>query len=499
MGKIVENAEYSTLLLKGNEVDGNTVFKTCPKCGTVWKSNKHSKSRLCKRCAILESLESVRRKKGKVIICPYCGEKFISIHEAKHCSKQKCKYKHAISLALQKGNSRKCMECGKGFSPKDKCQKFCCVSCASKYRTRIHKPKGSIKYSDELIKDVVKKYIYKADFKETEPLLYRAARKRGLLGNLKSKPDIFAEHYCVYRYLFNDFKAVYIGLTCNPRQRDSMRRSDPRDAVRLFASQHNIEIPRMEVLKTGLKTDGAQFYEDYYVREYRAKGYRVLNIAKTGIGIGSIGYGGNRRYSKKQFVEVAKKVKSYSILKRLYKSLWLAGQRNGWLKECNYIEYDRRPPGTCTKEYCMKVAKAYTSRRQLYNEDPRVYDVMKKNGWLDACPNLKTFRTMGLTEGYCKAIAKNYSSKSDLMRHNKPVWKWLQRRGLLKDCNWFVSPNCAAHLRKRVRCLTKEGKEVGVYNSATEAGLVVGVDFSLIARVCRGKGKSAGGYRWVYA
>ena len=320
------------------------------------------------------------------------------------------------------------MECGKGFSPKDKNQKFCCVSCASKYRARMHKPKGPIKYSDELLKEVVKKYVYKADFKESEPRLYYAARKRGLLGHLKSKPGIFANHYCVYRYLFNDIKAVYIGLTCKPKQRDSMRRTDLRDAVYLFASQHNIEIPKMEVLKKGLSTDGAQFYEDYYVRMYRSEGYRVLNIAKTGIGIGSIGYGGKRRFSKKQFMEVAKRVRSYSMLKRLYKSLWLAGQRNGWLKECDYIEYDRRPPGTSTKEYCMKIAKTYASRKQLYTEAPRVYDVMRKNGWLDECPNLKTLRTIGLAEEYCKSIAKNYPSKSALMRHNKPVWKWLQRR-----------------------------------------------------------------------
>ena len=77
MGKAIEKAERSTLLLKSNEGDGDTVFKTCPKCGTIWKSNEHSKSRVCKRCAILESLERVRRKKGKVIICPYCGEKFV--------------------------------------------------------------------------------------------------------------------------------------------------------------------------------------------------------------------------------------------------------------------------------------------------------------------------------------------------------------------------------------------------------------------------------------
>ena len=465
-----------TMLLASESESGNsdeevrkgyTVFKTCPKCGHVWKSHKYSKSILCKHCAILASLERVRQKKGKRMICPYCGEVFVSIHEAKHCPSQECKYKHSLTLTIQKGAVRKCLECGNKFTPKDKEQKFCCVSCAGKYRNRLHKPTGPIKYSDEQLIAVARSYRYKKDFRLSEPKLYRAAKRRGLLARLtlKSAEDIFGKRHHVYRYLFEEFNAVYIGRTLDPHKRDVSHRTHRTkpSAVLSFALEKGIEIPPMQILMSRLGASESQAEEDRFVQEYLKRGYKVLNVAKTGIGIGSIGWGGHRHYSKKKFLEIAQTVRSYSMLKQQYHSLWLAAQRNGWLKECSFIEYDRRPPRICTQEYCMKVAATYTSRKRLSDEDPTVYGVMLRNGWLDTCPNLKPLRMIGLTEEHCKSVAKKYSCSTELRRHNNPVWKKMQRKGWLKDCYWFKSHQKSVSLRKKVKCFAQDGQLLSEY------------------------------------
>ena len=56
-----------------------------------------------------------------------------------------------------------------------------------------------------------------------------------------------------------------------------------------------------------------------------------------------------------------------------------------------------------------------------------------------------------------------------------------------------------AMLGLRVEQLTMEGHLVRTFDSIREASRVSGADKSVIVRVCKGKCKTAGGYRWRYA
>ena len=550
MGKIVENAEHPTLLLKGNEVDGNTVFKTCPKCGTVWKSNKHGKSRLCKRCAILESLEKVRRKKGKVIICPYCGEKFVSIHEAKHCSKQKCKYKHVVSLALQKRNTRKCERCGKKFSPKDKNQRFCCMSCASRnnptskalgekiHRQRVEecqkhiclcKTKGELKrrfpsdynfcqkyhlpeylklskivttkYSNEDIFKIASKYRYKIDFRKEEPNVYAIASRRGLISklNLKTSPHLFDAINYVYRYLFLEQNAVYVGRTKRPkeRDRDHRRNRTNHSIVFKFALAHGIEIPMMEVLESGLSGEESQKMEDRYVRQYREDGFLVLNKGATGVGTGSMGM--KKRYSEKAFMKVAHSCVSYSQLKTEHPKLFRAGERYGWLKKCVWLQHDVRLKNTLTKEYCLEVAAKYSSRSELNEADPSVYDKMRENNWWKFCPEMKKKYREHLSDAEILEIAKGFKCVTALRQHDGTVAHELYSRGLIGQCTWFKRPvPPESHMRK-IKQFTKSGLHVSTFGSVVDAARATGSNASKITDVCRGRRPWTNGFVWKYA
>ena len=52
--------------------------------------------------------------------------------------------------------------------------------------------------------------------------------------------------------------------------------------------------------------------------------------------------------------------------------------------------------------------------------------------------------------------------------------------------------------KKPVEMLTIDGELVNVFDSLTDAKIATGVDRSSIARVCKGKQKIAGGYKWTY-
>lgn len=61
-----------------------------------------------------------------------------------------------------------------------------------------------------------------------------------------------------------------------------------------------------------------------------------------------------------------------------------------------------------------------------------------------------------------------------------------------------INERRTANTRKRVQMFRKDGSPICQFESAHEAERMTGISFSLIARVCRGKGDTAGGYKWMY-
>lgn len=74
----------------------------------------------------------------------------------------------------------------------------------------------------------------------------------------------------------------------------------------------------------------------------------------------------------------------------------------------------------------------------------------------------------------------------------------------LEWCNY--SHNCKEayklklHIPKRKVVIQKDlsGKYINEFKGIREAGKIVGVDYSSIIKCCKGKAKTAGGYKWEY-
>ena len=94
----------------------------------------------------------------------------------------------------------------------------------------------------------------------------------------------------MYKYEFREYRTVYIGRTINKGDRHWAHIfCVDKDAVAKFAYEHNIPVPEMEILADGITLEEGQSLEAEWVRFYKSSGYNVLNKARTGKNVGSLG------------------------------------------------------------------------------------------------------------------------------------------------------------------------------------------------------------------
>lgn len=360
------------------------------------------------------------------------------------------------------------------------------------------------KYTDEQIIEAAKKYTKKVDFLHNDNALYHAALHRGLMSQftwLRSSAHLFDSINFVYRYYFKDQNAVYVGRTINPKDRDFEHhrdRGDESSTVLKFAQEKGVEIPPMEILAENLSGIDSQRVEDEYVRKYRTGGMRVLNIGATGVGRGSMGM--KKRNSKKKFREVALRYTELATFRKEQPRFYEAGYKYGWLEECSWLERKVRKSSVFSKEYCLEIAKSCASRKEVFERDSTVYSKMVKNGWFAECDWLASQHDgrRTLSHNYCLKIAKKYSSLTLLQKEQAPVLKKLYKTGWVDECTWFpdrkIRPICKYSLEGEVR---------EIFASLSEAAKSVENKYGncgkYIMQCCKGKLKSAYGFVWRFA
>ena len=306
---------------------------------------------------------------------------------------------------------RTCRHCGKDFSTHVVDRQFCCVSCASIYRgkekfsrelshhlgcIRICKSKRDLKrrfpqtyrfgsyhklpefaelpigessqkvYSFDEVKEAAKKYKTKAEFHKHDAALYFCALRRGWMSQftwLRSGCHLYDEINYIYRYFFPVQNAIYVGRTIKPEMRDYEHRRDrgkDSSVVFKFAKDHEIEIPQMELLETGLSGEASQIKENEYVSLYKEEGFLVLNKGATGIGTSSMG--GKRKHTRKKLIEEARNYEWLSDFKREHHDLYVSASKYGWLADISFLKRKQRSSLLLTKEYCFEVSRQYKTR-----------------------------------------------------------------------------------------------------------------------------------------
>ena len=302
-----------------------------------------------------------------------------------------------------------------------------------------------------------KKYTRKVDFMHKAPGAYHAAAKMDLLPTFTwfENCAMDLEHgriYCVYRYAFyfENKRYVYIGLTMRPVIRDRRHREGD-SSVFDFSKKTELPIPNMEILEKNLTQLEAREKEDEVIEEHKRDGWIILNRAKTGKMIGSVG-----------------------------------GMHQKWGKAA-----------------CRREALKYKSRGDFQHGSPSAYQAALMKHWLDEYTWFEVVHHHAWTHDEFLAEAKKYKSITEFTRGNNGAAIAGRLRGWMEECTWF-KPGQGWH--KRVNRARKDSKVICQYSMdgdliATYPTLADAIRSSRIMSIRKcliGERKQAGGYRWAY-
>lgn len=245
----------------------------------------------------------------------------------------------------------------------------------------------------ESCREVALKFTTKRDFQKAASGAYSVARDKGWLDKdftwlIDNRVNLeFGRIYSVYRYVFllGEKKYVYIGLTMRPKDRDHRHREGD-SAVYSFAKENNLEFPEMEIIERRLTQLEAREKEDFFRRLYAGSSeYVVLNKAKTGKLIGSVG-GMHRKWSRKACLVEARKYRTLADFAKGNMGAYLAATRHKWQKDYTWFKNGRKVAADkrrkYTKETCEKLAHEFSSLKEFRLANASAYAVAKKNNWL---------------------------------------------------------------------------------------------------------------------
>ncbi len=329
---------------------------------------------------------------------------------------------------------------------------------------------------------------------------YFKALREGWLDEICAHMKVVGNRYkrCIYAYVFEESKYVYVGLTGDIEKRDKEHRVRLSSSVYRFAAKNNLSIPPIQQMSDYLQKEDAAILEGEILKQYIAKGYRPINITKTG-GLG--GHLQNDGYTFEQCEEASTKYSKRSEWKKQDYPTYYIASKLGWI---DTIMPQNKPFGNNTQrcwtiERCCDLAKECKSISEFRQKNPSAYGTVCKNKWNDVVfSNIPRLHPpTGFTIEIIKEKLKGYSSTSDFVKENPAMLNWLGHHKVkLSD---IATPEQIhkSHVngtKPIVQC-DMEGIFVAEYSSAREA---IGFDFRSISACCNGICKSHKGYKWFF-
>lgn len=192
--------------------------------------------------------------------------------------------------------------------------------------------------------------------------------------------------HCVYVYEIKAHNTCYVGRTLRLNVRDKQHRNGvyrhgipEYDELHKFCKENNIEMPQPIVLEENLNAPESQIKEDEYVERYRNDGWNVLNKAKTGIGVGSLGSVVKWNYEK--CAEISKNCESKQDMRIKCPGAYHSSYINGWLDDF-FISKKKPNRYWDIFENCQKEALKWKNVKEFSLKGGGAYNSSRKNGWL---------------------------------------------------------------------------------------------------------------------
>ena len=303
------------------------------------------------------------------------------------------------------------------------------------------------KWNREKCFEIGKKYLYKSDFQRFDRACYSASLKYGWLKEMDwfipktiENFEKSIQDYNVYVYLDEDNNACYVGLTINVRKRH-IRHTHGKSAVFDYFNSIDKPIPYPRVLKTHLTAEDAQYYEDFYIKEYKENGWTVLNKGATGVGISSLG-GCCIKYTKEVAEDISREYDSLKDFRIEHPSCYGVCLRNKWLEEFTWLrKYEDVKRWTYNE--CLSIAQSYKKLSEFKKYDFDAWAASYRHGWIEEFTWLeKGFKKWDKT--ICESESRKYNTLKEFREANPSCYNVCQKNGWLKELTWLekshVSP-----------------------------------------------------------
>ena len=94
----------------------------------------------------------------------------------------------------------------------------------------------------------------------------------------------------------------------------------------------------MQIIEDGLSQYSAQEREEYWVNNFKNKGWNILNRIKTGVGSSSLGSLAKKWTTKEKVREEALKYTSRSEFQKKRVGAYMAARKNNWLDDFEWLK-----------------------------------------------------------------------------------------------------------------------------------------------------------------
>ena len=220
---------------------------------------------------------------------------------------------------------------------------------------------------------------------------WKAANKHGWLGEFQEKyfttepsfqPLNSKVHY-VYAYEVSETKSVYVGRTNDLKRRDRAHRNKTqKDVLREHCEFYKLYVPTPIILEDNLTAEESQEKENFWVEKYRNDGWNILNKAKTGVGISSLG-STTRKWNYETCKRAAETCKNKEEFKNRFSRAHNVSRYNGWIDE--FFPFNSKRENGCfeTLDSCKVACIGFKTIAQIRKEYPFLYHKISEHKWTE--------------------------------------------------------------------------------------------------------------------
>ena len=242
-----------------------------------------------------------------------------------------------------------------------------------------HMPLKYVVVTFELCKQTALKYETRSDFENgPDSNIYTDALNHGWLDEIcqHMRHRGCQKRRCIYAATFSDGFA-YVGLTYDAKERWDQHTlgKKGKTPVGRHAKQTGL-IAKFEQLTEYLPLEEAKIQEDYFIKQYAADGWKMLNTARAG------GLGGRSAMSKEEVIERVKKYERWVDFSRNEQGAWERAKKDGYLDEIKAMLKTVRYK---TEEEYLAIARQYETPAEFYRHDKKAYNGAYARGILDKC------------------------------------------------------------------------------------------------------------------